>query len=358
MLENWPWLLALAKDLGDWSWILAKSSIKTKADLGHPGPYTPARLIWFLRSMLVIWVYRVFEQSIIPLISIHHAKILHTGSEQWMREQNEWCLLLKSSVQWEEVCGKCQKGLWILRRASWPALSREGDGKQGWLPGVEDTSVQPWRSVGMHNTEGRKSILEEIESVETWERETAWCVPGTQHLHMVAAPSQRRRWRVTEAREDTSKRERTSPELSLMKEPPPLFKSHDSSPLSTHQEDGCNLELGLFCETGLIFLYSDPSTEARTAHKHLPTPGKSKHGLRTQLRKKNRWIWSLPVFKSPKSPSGASLDSTSVSPKATLSQVHPLQRLSSALSRVLFPKLLREGPCRGEKAHFPRSLWS
>lgn len=34
-----------------------------------------------------------------------------------MREQNEWCLLFKSSVQWAEVCGKCQKGLWILRRA-------------------------------------------------------------------------------------------------------------------------------------------------------------------------------------------------------------------------------------------------
>ena len=80
-------------------------------------------------------------------------------------------------------------------------------------------------------------------------------------------------------------RERTSSELSLMKEPPPLFKSHDSS-LSTHQKDGCNLELGLFCETGSIFLYSDPSTEAQTAHKHLPTPGKSKRGLRMQLRKK------------------------------------------------------------------------
>lgn len=142
-----------------------------------------------------------------------------------------------------------------------------------------------------------------------------------------------------------------------MKEPPPLFKSHDSSPLSTHQEDGCNSELGLFCETGSIFLYSDPSTEAQTAHKHLPTPGKSKSGLRMQLRKKkNWWIWSLPVFKSPESPSGAPLASTSISPKATLSQVHPLQRLSSALSRVPFPKLLREGPCRGEKAHFPRSL--
>lgn len=45
----------------------------------------------------------------------------------------------------------------------------------------------------MHNTEGRKSILEEIESVETWEHETAWCVPGTRHLHMAAALSQRRR---------------------------------------------------------------------------------------------------------------------------------------------------------------------
>ena len=98
-----------------------------------------------------------------------------------------------------EVCGKCQKGLWILRKDSWPAINREGDAKQGWLSG-EDTSTQPWWSIGMHNKERRKSILEEIKSVETWEHETAWCVPGMQHFHMVAAPSQRRGWQVTEAR--------------------------------------------------------------------------------------------------------------------------------------------------------------
>lgn len=104
-------------------------------------------------------------------------------------------------AQWAgEVCGKCQKGLWILRRDSWPAINREGDGKKGWLSG-EDTSTQPWRSIGTHNKERKKSILEEIKSVETWEHETAWCVPGMQHFHMVAAPSQRRRWQVTEARE-------------------------------------------------------------------------------------------------------------------------------------------------------------
>lgn len=131
---------------------------------------------------------------------------------------------------------------------------------------------------------------------------------------------------------------RTSPELSLMRSHLPLFRV--MTVLSVHTPRGwMQLGAGVICETGSIFLYSDPSTEAQTAHKHLPTPGKSKRGLRTQLRKKKK-IGGFGLFQSLRSLKAHQvhpLASTSISPKATSSQVHPLQHLSSALSRVPFP---------------------
>ena len=115
---------------------------------------------------------------------------------------------------------------------------------------------------------------------------------------------------------------------------------------------------GYFVKKGQSFCTQTPALKPKLHINTCPLQASQSMDWEHSSEKKNRWISSLPVFKSPKSPSGAYLDSTSISPKATLSQVHPLQRLSSALSRVPFPKLLREGPCRGEKAHFPRSLWS